>query len=135
MQTTIRFFVSCFLCVSLLMVSGCGGSDNATTSTGSASSGGVSQDSSALVGTWIEERGAVYEFRQNGTGTIKHDGRSVAFTWKAENACLHMHIEPPPGERLPTISGEGQVVWDYEISGKTLTMSEEFSDTMTLTKQ
>jgi len=108
MQTTFKLFVSFLLGLVMSFVSGCG-----------------SQSSSALVDRWESESGWVFwgggtlnslELTKDGTGIVNvgmGKGTNIPITWKAEN-----------GRFFLTGSGNAGV-WDYRISGMTLTLTTD----------
>ena len=117
MQRTIRFSFSTLLCLSLLLVSGCGGGDSDTTLPKTEPSGRSNQDPSTLVGRWIPATvGSVrdgfpddLELLKDGTGTA--DG-GVPTTWKTEK------------NRIVFQSRYGEFSYDYKISGSALTLTD-----------
>ena len=123
MQRTIRFFVSTLLCLSLLLVSGCGGGDNAATSGGGSSStatsggGGSKEHPAELVGKWkdTDQSGTyiIIDLRQDGTG--HNSGFNANFMWKVEGGRL----------LLSGPDGSSPQEFSYEISDSTLVLKKD----------
>lgn len=73
-----------------------------------------------LVGKWVEdvEDGEVIELFSDRTGVVSNSSEQYAITsWLGENGRLKVTIQIP-------LLGEYAVVYDYEVTSNTLTLSE-----------
>jgi len=114
MQTTFKFFVPLFICLGLLLVSGCGGQG---ASGGASVSNGGGGDT-ALVGKWSSEHTksneACWELLADGTVLF---GGFAKGTWKAESGRLDFSFPDP--YQIYSIG------LNYKISGNSLTITDD----------
>jgi len=128
MQTTFtmylrtgNIFISCFLCLSLLLLNGCGGVPSADSVPSVDSASSTVDDLSAIVGKWevdAEDKSVAQsrmEFLDDGI-LIVDDDRTQTETWRLENNKLILTLPESPGS-------PGIIQLDYEISGSTLTLT------------
>ena len=80
---------------------------------------------SPLVGTWAyeEDSNFVYTFKANGTGTYVIYGETLKFTYTDNGSSVRIVFEDGPG------------VYDYSVSGNTLTIKDSTGADVKYTKQ
>lgn len=104
MKKTVKILAAVLTLVLLVSLAACGGSGS-----------GGSDSASALIGTWEsnEAPGTFYEFKADGTGTLKGEGYSMEFTYVDKSTSIDFTYEGSS-----TVQNN-----DYTVNGSTLTLA------------
>lgn len=106
MKKTAKILAVVLALVLLVSLAACGGSDKGN---------GGSHDASSLVGTWEsnEAPGTFYEFKADGTGTLKGEGYSMNFTYVDKSTSVDFTYEGSDSVQNN----------EYTVDGSTLTLA------------
>ena len=157
MQATFKLSLSCFLCLSLALLSGCGGDGAVPTLTPAAQAQGIAGAAPAgvgttvvsldpaLVGRWGRPVPGTDPWQQgmdllrDGTGIREYNidpprgqraaGLGVGITWKTDNGRFYV---------LQNNAIHGNLdarVWNYRVSGTTLTLTDDAGVITTYTRR